>query len=336
MRSFALVLGLLIGCSQSEASNDVAPGADAMVDSGGSIADSAVAIDSAVDDSAPTEVSLDAGCAPGRGTWAWGGDIVDKSDARAAFFAFVATHPIRTVYVEAEALLGGSADPPSLVSFVAEAKAKCIDVQLLFGNASWLHPAEQADAVALANKAVAFAKKHSDAAPVGVHFDVEPHGLPEWHGDVWDANNEALVNDYVDLLEKLHAATGGSGLTLSVDIPFWWDGTSQITRSGKRRPAMEYVIDTVDVTTLMDYRDTEAGIVANAEDELAYASTVGKRVVVGVETLCGLTPTTVTFCEEGQSGLEKALAAARTKLETHSGFGDFAVHHYGSWSTLKP
>lgn len=345
-----LVFAVVLGCGGSSES-PAAPGTETADTSPIVVEDSSSTIDSAVaevadetmvTDTDPTDASMtetkpDAGCAAGRGTWVWGSDVVEKPADRAAFFAFAAKHPVRTVYVEAEGLFGSSADPPLLVSFVSEARAKCIDVQLLFGRATWLRPAEHVAAVGLATKGVSFAKKHPGVT--AVHFDVEPHGVPEWHADVWDANNEALVNDFVDLLEKLRTVTKGSGVDLTVDIPFWYDGTHQITRAGKRRPAMEYVIDTVDVTTLMDYRDVAEGpdgIVANADAELTYASSVAKRVVIGLETLCLPKTPAVSFCEEGSAVLEKELSAAAAKFASKTAFSGFAIHHYVSWSALKP
>lgn len=352
MRHLGLIVVVAVGCGSTRADEEILV-ADSMFDTVApsdargdastdvSSADSTLDIgrlDSADGRTDAAEDAPDAACPPGRGTWAWGSDVVDKSADRAAFFAFAASHSVRVVYVEAEGLLTGTApDPPLLASFVAEAKARCIDVQLLFGRATWLRPAEQANAVALVDKSVAFAKKHPTAAPIGVHFDVEPHGLPEWHSDVWDGNNETLVGQYLDLLAKLKTAAGAT-LELSVDIPFWYDGTHQVTRAGKRRPAMELVIDAVDVTTIMDYRDVadgSDGIVANAMAELTYGSSVGKRVVVGLETKCGLTPTSVTFCEEGAAAMETQLAAAQTSFASKSAFAGFAVHHYVSWSTMK-
>ncbi len=344
MREALLLAVVLAGCSSDggTAITDDA-GADGGVDAVAEVAtdvatdfgprDSTAGADAAPETAAD---AADAPCTRGkRGTWAWGSDIVTKTAARDAFFEFAAKHGIGTVFVEAEGLFGASADPPSLVTFVDEARKRCIDVQMLFGYAQWLKTENHGKALALAKSALAFAKAH--AGVTGTHWDVEAHQLSEWH-DPYDATNEALINQYLDLLDKLAALHAGTGQLLQVDIPFWYDNR-QVTRGGKRRLVSELVLEVVDVATLMDYRDTAAGpdgIIANAKTELAYATTLKKRVVVGVETLCGVSPPLITFCEEGRAKLETELATAEATFVKEPSFGGFAVHDYASWVGLKP
>jgi len=79
-----------------------------------------------------------------------------------------------------------------------------------------------------------------------------------------------------------------------VDIPFWYDATDELTGKpmpiafrGVSKPASEHVIDLVDEVAIMDYRTAAYGadgVIAMAQDELAYASKQGKTVFVGLET----------------------------------------------------
>lgn len=152
----------------------------------------------------------------------------------------------------------------------------------------------------------------------------------------WTTDQALVAGQYVDLLGELRAALGASPLRLVVDIAFWFE-TVPLTRNAATHPLDEWVLDAVDVITLMDYRDTAPAILAGASQEMAYAGTHGKRVVIGVETMCGLSDgPTVTFCEEGQKTMDTTLAAVAAQYGAAPAFGGFAVHHYVSWKALGP
>lgn len=142
------------------------------------------------------------------------------------------------------------------------------------------------------------------------------------------------ANQLLDLLEKLAPIAKGAGLQLTVDIPFWYD-SKLVTRGGVTRPLSELVQDRVDRVVLMDYRDTAAAIIQGGNTEVAYGSKIGKKVVLGVETMCGLSPTSVTFCEEGRGALNAAMKQTHAAFLGQAGYGGMAVHHFGSYLSLK-
>jgi hypothetical protein len=326
--SFALLSAA--GCS-GESETTVGPDTGA---SGDTASFDALADSAGGDASAEIgDAAADAGCADGRerDVWVWGSAVVTTPAERSAFFTFADAHAIRTVYVESEAILTG--DPTALASFLGDAKSHCMGVELLYGRSAWALTAGHAGAIALAKASVKFAGGPPGSRPLGVHFDVEPYTLPEWGSD-----QNGTANQYLDLLEALAKELSGSGLRLSVDVPFWYDGRT-ISRGGSTRPLHELVIDRVDVATLMDYRDhadPPDGMIDNAAAEMTYAGSTKKTVIVGVETLCGLAPSLVSFCEEGGAVMDKALADTRKAYAASPAFGGFAVHHYGSWKSLKP
>ena len=222
-------------------------------------------------------------------------------------------------------------DAASLASFSADAMAQsCAEVELLFGDMSWALTANHGKATGYASQAVQTILSIKGARPVGLHFDVEPYTLPGWTSDM-----QGTANQYLDLLEKLEVIAKNGGVRLSVDIPFWFSG-QMVTRSGQTRPLSELVQDRVDRVVLMDYRDTSSAIIAGAAPEVAYATKIGKDVTIGVETMCGLSPTLITFCEEGLAALNTALTATRAAYASAPGLHGVAVHHYGSYLTLKP
>lgn len=120
-------------------------------------------------------------------------------------------------------------------------------------------------------------------------------------------------------------------------IPFWLDGIEDVTWNGQRKRLNEHVQDIYDYVAIMDYRNFAVGrdgIIAHAMDELDYADKTGRKVVIGVETL-RTEPDKVTFFGKGRAVLERELRLAEGEFSSHRSFAGFAVHHLGSYRTLR-
>lgn len=131
--------------------------------------------------------------------------------------------------------------------------------------------------------------------------------------------------------------TASAGLELEADIPFWYDAITS-SRDGAPRPLSELVIDRVDRALIMDYRDHAAppnGMLDLAESELLYAAATARPLVIAVETGC-ITPTHVTFCEEGRAVLEAELAAFAASQPGGPALASFAVHERVAFEALPP
>jgi len=271
-------------------------------------------------------VALPSNGSPARGLWVWSSTIASSETEKAKFLTFAKDRGVRTVYMSGPSIVG---NPTALASFTTAALEACMSVELLYGASSWALTANHGIAVDHAKAAVAALAKISGPKPVALHYDVEPYLLAEWSADM-----NSVANQYLDLLDKLNAVTKPAGIQLIVDIPFWYDG-KLVTRGGVSRPLSELVIDRADRTTLMDYRDTPQAIIDMGASEVAYAGKVGRKVVLGLETMCNLTPINITFCEEGAGALDTSLKAVQAHFAGMAGFHGMAVHHYGSYLALK-
>lgn len=263
------------------------------------------------------------------GVWVWQPGQVTEPSQAAALLAFAAAQGVTHLYVESELLLAEA--PERLAMFVEEADAMCVAVELLFGAAEWALAENHAVPLALVEDGLDFVDGLAGARPVGLHFDVEPHGLADW-----DTNQAQYAGEYLDLLEQMVTSLQGSELALTVDVAFWYDGVA-IERDGVQRPLSELVQDRVDRIVVMDYRDHAEppdGILDNAAAEVAYAGTVGGRVRVAVEATCGLVPEKVTFCEEGAIAMSLALELTKLSYAGSPGWDGVAVHDFAAWSVL--
>jgi hypothetical protein len=266
-----------------------------------------------------------------RHMWVWDNDVVTRASARDSLFAFGKRKGVGTFYVHAGGILG--TQDAALAAFLDAAEAEGYSIELLFGTPEWALTANHPKVAALAKQAAALAARQDQAlrtAPVGIQFDVEPYGLDEYSADP-----DAVGSQWVDMYLAAAAALAGSGVGLTACVPRWLE-TRSVTRAGKARPLNEWLADVSDRLTLMDYVDKAKGILDGAAEELAYADDHGKEVVVGVETMAGLDPPSVTFAEEGEAAMEAALAADEPEFRKHPSYVGTAIHHWRAYETLKP
>ncbi len=124
-------------------------------------------------------------------------------------------------------------------------------------------------------------------------------------------------------------------LPLEADMPFWFDEISYKNTYGSGLLA-EWVIKNTDGVTLMAYRDSAPMIIDIVKNEIAMAEKYGKNVVVGVETGVTDEGSIITFAEEGEAYMNLQLAEVAAHYSHHVAYEGIAVHHVGSWMTLKP
>lgn len=359
MRLFVATLALcpLLGCGGVSAEPD-ASGAplDAIsdMDSAGSI--DAMSVDAGPIDGGSIDAgSIDAGsidtrpasddaplatedaprCPPraALGLFVWGDDLATRRDA---ILDLAEATGVTEIYLHANLFYAGDLDQTVLADWIRAASMRCVEVELLFGNARWILPAMQAQARERTDWVVRYAESHPDARPTGVHFDLEPQQLAEW--DVM-ADRPGLVSHLVDVLESMKPVAESAGLRLSVDIGFFLDGY-EVTRAGRARPGSEWITDAVSRVVIMDYRDSAesmgfGGMISLAEDEVAYASSAGTPIVLAAET-GEVTPEYVSFREEGLAAMQTELAAVRAHFAASTSFAGLAIHDERGLRALPP
>ena len=273
--------------------------------------------------------------------WVWQESVVTSAAESAALFDFAVKHDVDTLYVHAFHVV--TDNQAKLGAFIDTAAKSGISVELLFGDSCWIFPSPPAECVAQgsggsqvaidkAKAAVAFAKATPSVKPTAVHFDVEPHAAQGW-----DANNVAYSNLYLDVLDQIAAIVKGSGLHLNVDAGHFYAGVS-VPRKGTTKSLIEWILADVDMAMLMAYRDHATGsnsTVSIIMDEFALGPASGKKLGVGVETSCGLDPTT-TYCGKTPAQLEAWFTDVRAAYGTNSAFGQLAVHDHKAYKVLSP
>jgi hypothetical protein len=281
------------------------------------------------------------GPATPRAIWTWEEDsyAMLQEPARAGrAIAFLRAKSVDTVFLYADALQGRNlieSDPALYLRLLRRMHAAGLKVYALLGS-GYLHteryvlPEQHKDAVAMLQRVLDY---NRTAAPEerfdGVNVDIEPHIL-----DAWPARKMELLKGFLDMSDALMRSVHASGQALPVGpaIPFWLDGIT-LEWKGAHKPVSQHTQDIYDYVALMDYRDRAAGgdgIVSHAMDELRYGGAIGKKVLIGVETLPNAIKK-VSFYHLAESDLKRELGATRAAVGDMPAYGGFVVHHYGSY-----
>lgn len=274
-----------------------------------------------------------------RAVWTWEEPsyaMLDSPQAADEALAFLQRKKIDVVYLYADAF--GDRNPVVRQSwlyrdFIRAAHACGIQVYALLG--SWyLHteryvlPRHHRKAKAMLQRVLDYnAAAAPDARFDGVNYDIEPHLLDEWE----DATRPRLLRGFLDMSAAMMEAKRKSGQTLPIGpaMPFWWDGI-ELEWRGVRKLVSEHVIDLTDYVALMDYRNRADGrdsILSHAQDEMAYADRVGKRVVIGLEFNPG-EPAKLSFHGMGEAAFEAEAGKVEAAYGKRPAFAGFVFHHY--------
>ena len=182
-------------------------------------------------------------------------------------------------------------DPDKLRPLLASLNRRGIAVSALDGFKNYALPDWHDGVLRTVENIIRY---NRESAPLerfsGIHYDVEPYLLKGFTGP----RRQAFLQAYLALLEKIASKTNPSHTVFGVDIPFWYDEADELTGKpvpitfrGVSKSASEHVIDLVDEIAIMDYRTAAYGadgVVAMAQNEIAYAAKLGKPVLIGLET----------------------------------------------------
>jgi len=267
---------------------------------------------------------------PVRAIWVWQSEVVTNPDAKAEFIQFTAQKNLNTAYLSTYDILLVSGNQQPLRDFIASSG---LQVELLAGQPSWAFSEQHGEALNFVESAVQFSQTlPAGSTLVGVHLDIEPYIFA-----AWEADQQAVIAQYLDLLSAAQQMVHGTGLVLTVDIPLWFD-TISATYNGEERPLSEHVQMLSDRVVVLAYRDIAAGddgIISNASSELDSASAIGSNVVIGVETVELFSDSLgLTFFDEGEAAMLSQLDAVRNAYQSNPAYAGTAIHDYLGYASL--
>ena len=242
---------------------------------------------------------------------------------------------------------------PELSRFIDRAHGAGIQVYALFGHSSYAEAINHEKVVGsngLIEALLAFSAMNYPGFD-GIQSDVEPYYDP-----ATGAATDLLVSGppYLELMASIsrrlaiNNEANSTPIRFEAAIPFWYsmpgdDGTpaKQVVFGGKSATMDYHILSLVDSVAVMAYRDRADGVngvVALSMPTIKLAETLGKEVLVALETQrpnpkFGVT-SHITLFTEGLTGVQLVSSQVSSVFSSSPAFKGVAWHHYESLINL--
>ncbi|MGM0711854.1 hypothetical protein ACWKW1_06590 [Brevibacillus parabrevis] len=259
-----------------------------------------------------------------RGTYIWRAELIGTEQAE--ILAFAKQNGVNLLYVRLDL-----ERPPSYYrDFVRQAKAAGIEVHAMGGHPIWALAESKGKIMKLVNWVKAYNRSVSEDEQFhGIHLDIEPYVMPVWRED-----KDEVLRQWMGNMEAFVEETKRDGeLEASVDLAAWLDHTP--VPGQPDLPFSHWMIQQLDHTTLMAFRDSADRIVGLVEQQLAYAQSIQKNIVVAVETKESHEGSGISFYEEGMTEMERQLKQVTKSLAPYESYMGHAIHAYDYWKNGK-
>ena len=269
--------------------------------------------------------------------WCWSNSSITNNigTARSNFYSFCTapfgdtTKAVTYLYYYAHSDI--SNNTTNLRSFLSDAHSKGFKVIYLDGEPTWVTSSSNrvigetvVDNLLYFNQNGAVSQRFD-----GVQYDVEPYVAAGWSTNsvVYWSNYTTLISNCQAKINTYNATYSPDSIYFEVAIPRYWDTDSLPFTSSN------VCQDITDSVAIMDYVNTATRIYNDATTEVNYGDSIGKKVVLGVETK-NISPSTSTFYGLGNAYMESQLALVESYYGSHASFQGFAIHQYDSYRNL--
>ena len=237
------------------------------------------------------------------------------------------------------------ANAAGLRGFIKAATAHGLKIHVLSGDPSHALPKNWDKVIQRVEATAAF----NHGAPIderiaGIHFDIEPHGLPEWKSAM-DSEKAALLTQFVEVnakaCERLRSLD--SAMLYGVDITFWFDKTKPdgspfypVTYHGVTKDATKHLLDFADNVGIMSYRNSaegKNGIIDLVTKTIAYADTAKGKAYVGVK-MANIGPAMEGFFGQSEAAMQQALKPIGQAFSEHRGYAGLAYFMYEAYRVM--
>lgn len=237
-----------------------------------------------------------------------------------------------------------AADDLALRKLLREAHRAGLHVHALSGDPSYAlrdkhdPPLAHVDAVLTFNAAASAGERFD-----GIHFDIEPHGLPAWKTST-DAERTAILQQFVEVNARAAARLRHDPyVVFGVDLPFWFDKPSDdgstrwpVTLNSHTQDATKHLCDLADNVALMSYRNTAEGknsLIALTGQTVKNAATRRAKVFVGVK-MADIGPRMETFFGRTAKEMDAETTKVMSAFSKERAFGGIAYFHYRAFREM--
>lgn len=283
-----------------------------------------------------------------RGIWVWKSDWFVTPEARLELLTFCQEHKLNRLLVQVHIDPNKSEPtmefPEEFKTLAIEAAEMGIAMEALDGAKDMAMAVNQPRTFKILDLILEVNRQLPDGAKLkGVHYDIEPYLMPEWKAG--DETRQPIMRDLLEFYTeaKRRIREDGSGMLISADIPFWYNGKNTpgddctITFNGETKNLHMHIQDICDYIGIMSYRRNAVGrnsVTALIEEEIAYAEKIGKQVTPALETVELKDVPQITFYGTSPEALWEQYKLVQSTLEDRPGYGGILVHCYRSMRDL--
>lgn len=275
--------------------------------------------------------------------------LLVEGQERAELFSFCEARHISdlfwSVHYQRQGRAQGIARAPELHAFIKAASVHGLRIHALTGDPSHAltqnhdRVLERVDATIEFNHA-----SPEDERLTGLHFDIEPHGLPQWKKSTMEEKS-ALLTQFVEVNMKAceRLRSRAPRMLYGADITFWFDKTNPdgeptypVTFKGVTKDATKHLLDVADNVGIMSYRNTaegKNGIISLVTKTITYADTAKGRAYVGVK-MADIGPPMEGFYGQTEAAMQEALKPLGQAFAGHRGYAGIAYFMYGAYREM--
>lgn len=284
--------------------------------------------------------------------WAYQTDqFLESAVARAELFQFCTARKIVDLFLQAR-FERPSKDGPFQMhdadktrAFLKEASGHGLRIHALAGDPSHVLRGNHEKVLARVDALAEFNNSSpADSRFAGIHFDIEPHAMPQWKTSS-EEEKCSLLTQFVEVnakaAEKLRKLSPGT--LYGADVAFWLDKVKDdgspaypVTFRGATKDATKHLLDFVDNLGTMSYRNkTEGrnGMIAIVERSIAYADTAKGRVFVGVK-MADNGPKLESYFGSTEQEMNAELQKVQAAYAKHRGYAGLAYFMYAAFRTM--
>lgn len=263
-----------------------------------------------------------------KGIWLWTAEfIATKPDTVLANCSQAHITEIYAMYVTTKATIA------QYQYFIRKASKLGIAVHALDGDPTWALTMGRDYALTLIDSVNAYNKQSApDQRFKAVHMDVEPHGLNGTNGypNNWNDDKPGTIAQWLDNSDVWLERARQYGISLGGSFAFWLDDETPPAFYSPLNLA-QVLVDKYDYYAVMAYNDSPAQVISISSTEVNHAKTA--KVVIGIETN-NVSPSFVTFYEEGFAAAEAAIKTVDDSSQKQPGYRGVAIHLYEQWEKV--
>jgi hypothetical protein len=216
-------------------------------------------------------------------------------------------------------------DKTNIGSFVARAQKRGIKVYLLVDDYKFIW--DHALFARTMERFIAYQNKAPENQKfAGLHLDIEPQIHPRY-----DENALAFLQDYMDFVVWACSTYSPAG-TFDFDIAYWFD--NEVTYRGEKTQLYKALITEADRVFVMSYKDTAERMYDTAKEEIAFAKSLNKQIVLGAETGEIKDEPEISYYGKGSAYMHEQLHKLAALID-YDNYG-LSIHHMASWYNQGP